>query len=83
MSSVVKLRGTEVIQKIAEMAVEALGYYADPFTELRPVNSNVEPIGPEGADAVAPRYFNGRKVTIYGGSSEVQRNIMAKVVLGL
>jgi alkylation response protein AidB-like acyl-CoA dehydrogenase len=83
MSSVVKLRGTEVIQKIGEMAVEALGYYADPFTELRPVNSNVEPIGPEGADAVAPRYFNGRKVTIYGGSSEVQRNIMAKVVLGL
>ncbi len=83
MSSVVKLRGTEVIQKIGEMAVEALGYYADPFTELRPVNSNVEPIGPQGADAVAPRYFNGRKVTIYGGSSEVQRNIMAKVVLGL
>ncbi|MEO8558378.1 MAG: acyl-CoA dehydrogenase family protein [Rhodospirillales bacterium] len=83
MSSVVKLRGTEVIQKIGEMAVEALGYYADPFTDLRPVNSNVEPIGPLGADAVAPRYFNGRKVTIYGGSSEVQRNIMAKVVLGL
>jgi alkylation response protein AidB-like acyl-CoA dehydrogenase len=83
MSSVVKLRGTEVIQKIGEMAVEALGYYADPFTELRPVNANVPPIGPEGADAVAPRYFNGRKVTIYGGSSEVQRNIMAKVVLGL
>ncbi len=83
MSSVVKLRGTEVIQKIAEMAVEAVNYYADPFTELQPVNSNIEPIGPVGADAIAPRYFNGRKVTIYGGSSEVQRNIMAKVVLGL
>jgi alkylation response protein AidB-like acyl-CoA dehydrogenase len=83
MSSVVKLRGTEVIQKIAEMAVEAVNYYANPFTELQPVNSNIEPIGPVGADAIAPRYFNGRKVTIYGGSSEVQRNIMAKVVLGL
>jgi hypothetical protein len=54
-----------------------------PFPEQRAWNSNVEPIGPEGADVLAPRYFNGRKMTIYGGSSEVQRGIMSKVMLGL
>ena len=42
-----------------------------------------KPVGPEGADVLAPRYFNGRKMTIYGGSSEVQRGIMSKVMLGL
>ena len=54
-----------------------------PFPEQRTWNSNVEPIGPEGVDVLAPRYFNGRKMTIYGGSSEVQRGIMSKVMLGL
>jgi len=51
--------------------------------QQRAWNANVEPIGPEGADVLAPRYFNGRKMTIYGGSSEVQRGIMSKVMLGL
>jgi len=83
MSSMVKLRGTELLQRITEMAVEAVDWYANPFVPLQPVNSNIEPIGPKGADSLAPKYFNNRKVTIYGGSSEVQRNIMAKVMLGL
>jgi hypothetical protein len=82
-SSVIKLRGTEVMQRITEMAVEAVDYYANPFSDLKPANSNVEPIGPENADVLAPKYFNARKMTIYGGSSEVQRNILAKVMLGL
>jgi len=55
----------------------------DLLAEQRAWNANVEPIGPEGADVLAPRYFNGRKMTIYGGSSEVQRGIMSKVMLGL
>ena len=83
MSSMIKLRGTEVLQQVQEFAVEAAGYYAQPFPEQRAWNANVEPIGPEGADVLAPRYFNGRKMTIYGGSSEVQRGIMSKVMLGL
>ena len=82
-SSIIKLRGTEVMQRITEMAVEAVDYYANPFTDLKPANTNVEPIGPENADVMAPKYFNARKMTIYGGSSEVQRNILAKVMLGL
>jgi alkylation response protein AidB-like acyl-CoA dehydrogenase len=79
----IKLRGTEVMQQVQEFAVEAVGWYSMPFPERRAWNANVEPIGPEGADVLAPRYFNGRKMTIYGGSSEVQRGIMSKVMLGL
>jgi alkylation response protein AidB-like acyl-CoA dehydrogenase len=83
MASVVKMRGTEVGQKVTELAVEAVGWYGVPFSELRNWDSNIEPIGGGYADDAAPRYFNNRKSTIYGGSSEVQRNIMAKAMLGL
>ena len=83
MGSVVKMRGTEVGQKVTELAVEAVGWYGVPFTELRNYDSNVVPIGGEYVDDVSPRYFNTRKTTIYGGSSEVQRNVLAKAMLGL
>jgi alkylation response protein AidB-like acyl-CoA dehydrogenase len=83
MGSVVKMRGTEVGQKVTELAVEAVGWYGAPFTELRNYDSNVVPVGGDYVDDVAPRYFNNRKTTIYGGSSEVQRNVLAKAMLGL
>ncbi len=83
MASVVKMRGTEVGQKVTELAVEAVGWYGVPFTELRNYDSNVVPVGGGYVDDAAPRYFNTRKSTIYGGSSEVQRNIMAKAMLGI
>ena len=83
MASIVKMRGTEVGQKITELAVEAVGWYGTPFTELRNYDSNVVPVGGEYVDDVAPRYFNTRKTSIYGGSNEIQRNIIAKMVLGL
>ena len=83
MASVVKMRGTEVGQKVTELAVEAVGWYGTPFTELRNYDSNVVPVGGEYVDDVSPRYFNTRKTTIYGGSSEVQRNVLAKAMLGL
>ena len=44
---------------------------------------NEPPIGPDWAGAVAPYYFNWRKVSIYGGSNEIQKNIIAKAILGL
>ncbi|HEX9558819.1 MAG TPA: acyl-CoA dehydrogenase family protein, partial [Reyranella sp.] len=81
MGSVVKMRGTEVGQKVTELAVEAVGWYAAPFTELRNYDSNIVPVGGEYVDDVSPRYFNTRKTTIYGGSSEVQRNVLAKAML--
>jgi alkylation response protein AidB-like acyl-CoA dehydrogenase len=83
MASVVKMRGTEVGQKVTELAVEAVGWYGAPFTELRNYDSNVVPVGGDYVDDVSPRYFNTRKTTIYGGSSEVQRNVLAKAMLGL
>ena len=82
-ASIVKMRGTEVGQKITEMALEAVGNYAQPFTELRNYDSNVVPVGPGYSDDAAPRYFNQRKTTIFGGSSEVQRNVLAKAMIGL
>ncbi len=83
MGSVVKMRGTEAGQKVTELAVEAVGWYGTPFTELRNYDSNVVPVGGGYVDDVSPRYFNTRKTTIYGGSSEVQRNVLAKAMLGL
>jgi hypothetical protein len=45
--------------------------------------ANEPPVGPEWAAPVAPTYFNWRKISIYGGSNEIQRNIIAKAILGL
>jgi len=79
-SSILKIRGTEIQQRITELTVEAIGYYAYP--NERALGSN-EFIGPDYALGQAGRYFNVRKSSIYGGSNEIQRNIIAKAVLGL
>ena len=44
---------------------------------------NEPPVGADWAGSIAPTYFNWRKVSIYGGSNEIQRNIITKAVLGL
>jgi len=83
-SSLLKCRGTELQQALSELVLEAVGNYAVPFDNPGPAKGqNVEPIGPEYAGVAAPAYFNTRKVSIYAGSNEIQRNIMAKMVLGL
>jgi len=83
-SSLLKTRGTEIGQAITELALEIVEYYAIPFYNPGPnPGNNEEPIGSEFANTAAPRYFNYRKASIYAGSNEVQRNIMAKLVLGL
>ena len=83
-SSLQKTKGTEIQQRITELALEAVGYYGAPYSQdwLSP-GWNEPPIGPDYAAPVAPRYFNVRKTSIYGGSNEIQRNIIAKMVLGL
>lgn len=81
-SSLMKCRGTDLYQEVVELAMEAVGSYATPFIPLRP-GSNEEGVGADYANGSAPRYFNARKVSIYGGSNEIQRNIMAKLILGL
>lgn len=82
-SSVLKTRGSETGQKITELALEAVGAYGAPdFTAARLGQTNWAP-GPDYAVPIMARYLNMRAATIYGGSSEVQRNILAKVALGL
>ena len=82
-ASFLKIRGTEVQQGITELLIEAIGIYAHPFVpESMETGWNEDPIGPEHAASIAPHYFNWRKASIYGGSNEIQKNIIAKAVLG-
>jgi len=79
-----KVCATEMRQQLDELAVEVVQYYAVPDQlDARQTGSNVAPIGPAEAITAVPSYLNNRAGSIYGGSNEVQRNIMAKLVLGL
>jgi alkylation response protein AidB-like acyl-CoA dehydrogenase len=83
-SSLLKIKGTEIQQRITELALEAAGHYGAPYFRGFPTDGdNMYPIGPDAAHRTAPNYFNTRKTSIYGGSNEIQRNIIAKMVLGL
>ena len=82
-SSLLKIKGTEIQQRVNELALEAAGHYGAPYFRGFPAGDNRYPIGPDYAHDTAPTYFNGRKTSIYGGSNEIQRNIIAKMVLGL
>ena len=83
-SSLLKTRGTELQQQLSEIMLEVVGNYILPFDNRGAAKGiNADPIGPDYAARSAPSYFNKRKVTIYAGSNEIQRNIMAKAVLGL
>jgi pimeloyl-CoA dehydrogenase large subunit len=81
-SSILKLKGSVIQQQLTELLMEVVGPFAMPYQ--REFDGNNEPaIGPEYASEAAPMYFNYRKVSIYGGSNEIQRNIIAKAILGL
>tara|TARA_R110000824_G_scaffold366730_2_gene555567 strand:- start:80850 stop:82058 length:1209 start_codon:yes stop_codon:yes gene_type:complete len=82
-SSLLKCRGTEIQQAISELTMQAVGGYITPFVEDGMIETNEPNIGPDYAMTAAPYYFSLRKASIYAGSNEVQRNIMAKAVLGL
>ncbi len=80
-SSILKIKGTEIQQRLTDLALEAAGHYGAPY--LRGLPHNFGAVGPDEAHGVAGAYFNTRKTSIYGGSNEIQRNIIAKAVLGL
>ncbi|MEA2757329.1 MAG: hypothetical protein QOJ54_3618 [Aliidongia sp.] len=83
-ANMLKIKGSEIQQRLTELMMEAVGPYALPFNpEARDLHWNGAPIGPDYAASLAPDYFNYRKTTIYGGSNEIQRNILAKAKLGL
>jgi alkylation response protein AidB-like acyl-CoA dehydrogenase len=82
-SSILKIKGSELQQATTELLMEVVGPYALPYQPEQAEGWNEPPIGPEGAGPLAPLYFNYRKVSIYGGSNEIQKNIIAKAILGL
>lgn len=82
-ASILKIKGTEIQQRITELALEAVGNYAFVEAPRLNVTGNEFVPGPEGSQGVAQDYFNMRKTSIYGGSNEIQHNIIAKMVLGL
>ena len=83
-SSMLKINGTEAMQRIDEISIAALGSYAGvDQPEAREPGSNVEAIGPDEGLVAMPRYLNNRAASIYGGSNEIQRDIIARLVLGL
>ncbi|GMG83504.1 acyl-CoA dehydrogenase family protein [Paralimibaculum aggregatum] len=83
-ASLIKIKGTELRQRITDLLRRAVGPYAMPFVpEAFDEGYNDAPIGPGHAAPLARQYFNMRKLSIYGGSNEIQKNIVAKTMLGL
>ncbi len=81
-ASMLKIRGAELTQRIDELLVEAVGYYADPYAHSED-GRNEPAVGPDHAEGVTGHHLYMRATTIYGGSNEIQKNIIAKMVLGL
>jgi alkylation response protein AidB-like acyl-CoA dehydrogenase len=87
-ASMLKIKGSELIQQLAELQMHALGHDALPYLhEALEADWSAEPLlaahyRPD-APPVSGRYFNLRKTTIFAGSNEIQRNIIAKLILGL
>ena len=83
-SSILKIVGTETAQYLDELAMELAAWHSLPFVpEQFESGFTGEIVGSEGAAATALHYFNNRKLSIFGGSNEIQRNIISKAVLGL
>jgi alkylation response protein AidB-like acyl-CoA dehydrogenase len=79
-----KIRGTEIRQELNALIRRAMGPYALPFIEEALDEDYAgEPIGPKEASFAAIQYFNNRKLSIFGGSNEIQKNIISKMILGL
>jgi pimeloyl-CoA dehydrogenase large subunit len=81
-SSVLKIKGSQIQQATTHLLMQVMGPHAMPFHGHDMEGANEPPIEPDYAGAAAPAYFNTRKVSIYGGSNEIQKNIIAKAVLG-
>ncbi|MFZ6874608.1 acyl-CoA dehydrogenase family protein [Undibacterium sp. Di27W] len=83
-ASLLKIKGTEIQQRLTELMVEAVGPYGLPFDPAFLEGETEHSIvGDDDAAPLAPYYFNFRKTSIYGGSNEIQKNIITQMILGL
>jgi alkylation response protein AidB-like acyl-CoA dehydrogenase len=87
-ASILKIKGSEIIQQLAELQMHALGHDALPYVRgALELDWSPPPLlaehYPEYAPPLSGHYFNQRKTTIYAGSTEIQKNIISKLILGL
>lgn len=83
-ASLLKIKGTQIQQMLTELMVEAVGPYAQPFDpSYLEGDTSQAATGDNDAAPLAPYYFNYRKTSIYGGSNEIQRNIISQMILGV
>jgi len=83
-ASILKIKGTEIQQAVTELLVQAAGPAARAFVdEVMEVGQQSGTTGPSYASGVAGNYFNMRKLSIYGGSNEIQKNIISQMILQL
>ena len=74
-ASILKIKGSEIQQAIADLMIQAVGAYALPFRQAD--------VGPDYAANLGAGYCNLRKLSIYGGSNEIQKNIISQMIMGL
>ncbi|MEB0139114.1 MULTISPECIES: acyl-CoA dehydrogenase family protein [unclassified Undibacterium] len=83
-ASLLKIKGTEIQQILTELMLEAVGPYGLPFDTAFLEGEQAHSVtGDDDAAALASYYFNYRKTSIYGGSNEIQKNIITQMILGL
>ena len=82
-SSILKIKGTEMQQALSELFVEASGEYALMYPGPHGYENKYKPAGPDYAAEGLSAFLNMRKTSIYGGSNEIQKNILSKFVLGV
>jgi alkylation response protein AidB-like acyl-CoA dehydrogenase len=87
-ASILKIKGTEIQQSISELMMRAVGPYALPFRREAmeagwQFDPSREPPGPRYAATLASAYLNQRKLSIFGGTNEIQKNIISKMIIGL
>lgn len=83
-ASILKIKGTEIQQAITELLTQAVGPYALQLRrEAMAAGYQGEHVGPDYATPLAAGYLNMRKLSIYGGSNEIQKNIISQMILGL
>ena len=81
--SILKIKGSEIQQGLKQLLVESLGMYSAPYeNDMMPIESDYLEVGPEHMHGIMAEHLYGRAATIFGGSNEIQRNIIARMLLG-